>query len=334
MDRADSDAEQVSNAAVSLRYNSRVRAWIVTICLLAAPCAEGRLAGGEAGQQRAQDLDGDGLPDRLEQTLLEKFAPTLLLAHGECDGLPASFMPNSATPRVRAKDATLYGQAFRIHGSDGGAAIELHYFHLWANDCGRLAHRLDAEHVSAIVSALRLDAPASTWIAEAWYAAAHEGSVCDASSAAHARVIGAEASGPRVFVSRGKHASYFDRGQCKWGCGGDECADDRVVIATRIINIGEIDAPLNGAIWARSDRWPMREKFQSDFDPALRARLETETGHVIPLMQRWRGPLAPVLAGDTALDGLETAAGSAGGALATATRAVGRFLRKPLRKNQ
>ena len=299
-----------------------MRAWLIVVTLaVALPAA-------------AQDLDRDGIPDRLEQALLEKFAPTLLLAHGECDGLPASFMPNSTTPRVWAKDATLYGQAFRIHGSDGRAAIELHFFHLWANDCGRLAHRLDAEHVSAIVSASRLDAPAFAWLAEAWYAAAHEGSVCDASSGAHARVIGAEASGPRVFVSRGKHASYFDRGQCKWGCGGDECGDDRAVIATRIINIGEIDAPLNGATWARSDRWPLREKFQSDFDPALRARLEAETDHVIPLMQHRRGPQAPVLAGETALDGLESAADTARTALASATRVVGRFVRKPLRKNQ
>ena len=311
-----------------------MRTWIVTICLLAAPCAVGRLAGGEARQIGAQDLDRDGIPDRLEQALLEKFAPTLLLARGECDGLPASFIPNSAWPRVRAKDATLYGQAFRVRGSDGRAAIELHFFHLWANDCGRLAHDLDAEHVSAIVSASRLDAPAFAWIAEAWYAAAHEGSVCDASSAAHARVIGAEAGGPRVFVSRGKHASYFDRGQCKWGCGGDECADDRTVIAARIINIGEIDAPLNGAIWARSNRWAMREKFRSDFDPALRARLDATTDHVIPLMQSRRAPLAPVLAGETALASLETVAESTGGALASATRAVGRFLRKPLQKNR
>jgi hypothetical protein len=228
----------------------------------------------------------------------------------------------------------LYGQAFRSHGADGRSAIELHYFHLWANDCGRLAHQLDAEHVSAIVSASRLDAPASAWLAEAWYAAAHEGSVCDASSAANARVIGAEARGPRVYVSRGKHASYFDRGQCRWGCGGDECADDRTVIAARIVNIGEIDAPLNGAIWTRSQRWPMREKLQSDFDPALRARLDATTDHVIPLMQSRRAPLAPVLAGDIALDGLESAADSAGGALASATRAVGRFLRKPLEKNR
>jgi len=311
-----------------------VRAWLIAIILIVAPSAEGRLAGGEARQVAAQDLDRDGLSDHLEQTLLDKFAPTLLLARGECDGLPASFMPNSIAPRVRARDATLYGQAFRIHGSDGRASIELHFFHLWANDCGRLSHALDAEHVSAIVSASRLDAPAVAWIAEAWYAAAHEGSVCDASSGAPARVIGAETSGPHVFVSRGKHASYFDRSQCKWGCGGDECGDDRAVIATRIINIGELDAPLNGATWAHSNRWPMREKFQSDFDPALRARLEVKTDHVIPLMQRWRGPQAPVLAGETALDGLEAAGESARGALSSATRAAGRFLRKPLRRNR
>ena len=299
-----------------------MRAWLIVVSLaVAVPAA-------------AQDLDRDGIPDRLEQALLEKFAPTLLLARGECDGLPASFTPASLTPRLRARDATLYGQAFRVPSPDGRAAVELHFFHLWANDCGRLPHALDAEHVSAIVSASRLDTPAPAWIAEAWYAAAHEGSVCDASSAAHARVIEAESAGPRVFVSRGKHASYFDRGQCKWGCGGDECGDDQVVAARRIINIGEIDAPLNGAIWTHSTRWPMRAKFQSDFDPALRARLETTTDRVIPLMQHRRGPQAPVLAGDTALDGLETAAESATSAFTTAARVVGRFLRKPLRRNR
>ena len=298
-----------------------MRAWLIVACLaVAAPAA-------------AQDLDRDGVPDRLEQTLLEKFAPTLLLARGECDGLPASFTPLVAVPRVRAKDATLYGQAFRVAASGGRVAIELHFFHLWASDCGRIGHDLDAEHVSAIVSASRLDAPPFAWIAEAWYAAAHEGSVCDASSGAHARVIGAEAAGPRVFVSRGKHASYFDRGQCKWGCGGDQCGDDRVIVPSRVINIGEIDAPLNGATWTHSKRWPMAGKLRSDFDPALRARLETTTDHVIPLMQHRRGPQAPVLAGDTAIDGLETAAESAIGAIGAATRAAGRFLRMPRRRN-
>ncbi len=285
-----------------------------------------------AAPAAAQDLDRDGIADRVEQALFEKFSPTLLLARGECDGVPASFVSNVLAPRVLAKDATLYGQAFRIPSGDDRARVDLHFFHLWARDCGRRGHDLDVEHVSAIVSAATLDSPMSSWLAEMWYAAAHEGSVCDASSGARATVIGADTSGPRVFVSRGKHASYLDRGQCKWGCGGDECGDDRVVVPSRIVNIGERDAPLNGAVWIHSDRWPMRHKLGSDFEPALRARLDNPNDdHVIPLMLHRRGPQAPVLAGDTALDGLEVAAESTKGALGTAKRAVGRFFRRPLR---
>jgi hypothetical protein len=278
----------------------------------------------------AQDLDRDGLPDHFEQALLERFAPTVLLAAGECDGLPASFTPFSIEPRVRAKDATLYGQVFLLPQRGGRTEIELHFFHLWAKDCGRLGHDLDAEHVSAIVSASRADAPPAQWMATSWYAAAHEGSACDASSAAAAGVLDAVASGPRVFVSRGKHASYFDRGQCKWGCGGDECSGDRAMVASNVINLGEAGAPLNGAVWIDSPRWPMAQKLSSDFTAEWRLRLDaSDADHVIPLMQHLRGPQAPVLAGDTAIDGLETAAVSTRDALATATRAVSRFLRHP-----
>ncbi len=292
-----------------------MRFCLLVICLAAAlPAA-------------AQDLDRDGLPDQFEQSLLERFAPTLLLARGECDGVPASFVPYRSDPFVRAKDGTLYGQVFTVAPAGGRSRIELHFYHLWSRDCGRLGHALDAEHVSAIVSAARPDAPPSMWIAEAWYAAAHQGSACDASSGAPARVIGAEANGPRVFVSKGKHASYLDRGHCKWGCGGDECGDDTAIVANAVVNIGEAGAPLNGALWVHSRRWPLAEKMSSDFDPSMRARLD-EADHVIPLMQLRRAPLAPVLAGDTALDGLGTAATHTGGAITTAKKAVSRFVRR------
>lgn len=292
-----------------------MRFCLIALCLAAA------------APTSAQDLDRDGLSDQFEQALLERFAPTLLLARGECDGAPASFVPGRPDPFVQAKDGTLYGQAFRIDELDGRARIELHFFHLWSRDCGRLGHDLDAEHVSAIVSASRADAPPAMWMADAWYAAAHEGSACDASSGAQARVIDAEANGPRVFVSKGKHASYFDRGQCKWGCGGDECADDVVLASKRVVNIGEAAAPLNGALWVHSRRWGLVDKLSSDFDASLRTRLD-HADHVIPLMQNWRAPQAPVLAGDTALDGLGTAATHTGGALTTAKRAVARFVRR------
>ena len=73
----------------------------------------------------------------------------------------------------------------------------------------------------------------------------------------------------------------------------------------------------------------MAEKLASDFDPAVRASLDASKGdHIISLMQHLRAPQSPVLAGDTAIDGLETAAESTGGALATARRAVARFFRR------
>jgi hypothetical protein len=277
----------------------------------------------------AQDVDRDGISDQLEQQLLDRFAPTLLLARGECDSAPASFEPFRSEPLVRAKDGTLYGQAFPSQSSEGRARIELHFFHLWSRDCGRIGHDLDAEHVSAIVSAARRDAPSSLWIADVWYAAAHQGSACDASSGARSRAIGAEANGPRVFVSKGKHASYFDRGQCKWGCGGDECGDDRVIVPGAVVNIGESGAPMNGALWLNSRRWTLHEKLSSDFSPEVRARLDAgNRDRVVALMLHLRGAQAPVLAGDTALDGLGTAATHTKGALGTATRAVARFLKR------
>ena len=300
-----------------------MRTWLIAICLAGAVPAA------------AQDLDRDNLSDRLEQSLLERFKPTLLLSRGECDGAPASFLPFASEPRVLAKDGTLYGQAFPIPSDAGRARIELHFYHLWSRDCGRLGHDLDAEHLSAIVSAPRPGAADRDWIADVWYAAAHEGSACDASSGALAGAIGAEQSGPHVFVSRGKHASYFDRGQCKWGCGGDQCGDDRAIRAAAVVNIGERNAPLNGALWVHSRRWNLAAKLASDFDPAVRAKLDASKGrHVVPLKQRWRGPQSPVLAGDTAIDGLEIAAQSTADALGTATRAVSKFLRRKNAKDE
>lgn len=304
-----------------------MRTWLIAICVaVAVPAAAQDLSTVASAKV---DRDRDGLSDQLEQALLDRFAPTLLLARDECDVAPASFEPFAAQPRLRAKDGTVYGQAFPLPRANGRAQIELHYFHLWSRDCGRLGHDLDAEHVSAIVSAADRGSAAEKWIADEWYAAAHEGSACDASSGALAGAIGAQTSGPRVFVSRGKHASYFDRGQCKWGCGSDECGDDRAIVPATVVNIGELNAPLNGASWVHSRRWPLAGKLASDFDPARRARLEGSGGdHIVSLMMHLRAPQAPVLAGDIAIDSLSIAAESTAGALASATRAITHVLRR------
>src|SRR6185295_5252520 len=101
-----------------------------------------------------------------------------------------------------------------------------------------------------------------------------------------------------------------------------ECSEGRTVIPTQVINIGERQAPLNGALWMHSRRCPLAEKLSSDFDPSLRARLDADGGdHVVPLMQHLRAPQAPVLAGSAALDGLGLAVVHAEEAVTTATKA-------------
>ena len=129
------------------------------------------------------DADRDALADDLEQSLLEKFRPTFILSAGECDRLPATFLPAAKDPVAGAQNGTIYGQAFRRPTPRfAGDSVELHYYHLWGRDCGRRGHRLDAEHVSVIVNApSSVESPLADWIAKAWYAAAHENTVCDVS---------------------------------------------------------------------------------------------------------------------------------------------------------
>lgn len=221
---------------------------------------------------RTRDDDRDGVADKLEQSLLDRFAPEFVLSDAECDGLPAELARGSRDPLVASRNGTVYGQAFALPPGDRpGAFLELHYFHLWGRDCGRAGHALDVEHVSVLLEAPRADAPAREWHARYWYAAGHEGTVCDRSTGARAEVIRAADRGARIWVAAGKHASYLDPAWCSWGCGADRCA---AVTAKgwrprKIVNLGERGAPLNGAAWIDSPRWALRAKLSSDFRPEL-----------------------------------------------------------------
>jgi hypothetical protein len=203
--------------------------------------------------------------------------------------------------------------------------VELKYFHLWARDCGRAGHALDAEHVSALVAATGED----DWRALYWYAGAHEDTVCDASSGARAETLRAESVGPFVYVSRAKHASYLDPAHCPWGCGGDACAFAQPALAADLINLGEPGHPLNGAAWIASKRWPLAAKLGSDFAPGTRARLDrARPGGVVALMGHLQPTQAPLLAADTTVDALAMTADATGRALGTTAVATGSALKK------
>jgi hypothetical protein len=195
----------------------------------------------------AQDLDRDGLDDGFEQSLLERFIPTFYVSAGECDGLPASFAPGTVHPTVAARNGTIHGRAFPV----AGGGVELQYFHLWARDCGRGGHALDAEHVSALLASSR----EGSWSAQLWYAAAHEDTFCDHSTGAPAITLGAQLAGPRVYISRGKHASYLSPGHCARGCGTREYRRARCAIERRHVDgIGKVAARQQAAVRLRPGR--------------------------------------------------------------------------------
>ncbi len=183
----------------------------------------------------------DGLSDALENALLIQFAPRFIISSNDCSVRPAQFVPNQAKPTVEQENGVIYGQVFPRAGHSD--QVEVHYYHLWKTDCGERGHNLDAEHVSALV----VRDQASNWSALYWYAAAHEDTVCDASQIARATAVDAVSRGPRVWISRGKHASFLSDVLCAHGCGGDICREMVPLVTAQIINLGELSAPMGGA---------------------------------------------------------------------------------------
>ncbi len=217
----------------------------------------------------AVDTDRDGLSDSLEARLLAAFIPTFMVSSTDCSIMPAQFERESSKPTVVADDGTIYGHAFPRKGDP--REIELHYYHLWRKDCGELGHSLDAEHVSAIV---QLGGDADSATALYWYASAHEDTICDASHLTRAKTIDAESRGATVWISEGKHASFFSEDLCRHGCGGDHCDHMEPLTIHSIVNLGEAAAPMNGIAWLQSPDWPLKDKMsRSDFTDVRLMRL-------------------------------------------------------------
>jgi hypothetical protein len=270
-----------------------------------------------AMSQQATDSDADGLSDPFEGALLQKFQPQFEISKDDCAGEPAQFARGAARPTVLAEDGTLYGQAFpRKPTADGQRQIELHFYHLWRVDCGRLGHPLDAEHVSVLLRGSGSDA--SQWKAAYWYAAAHQDTVCDASQITRASTLKAETRGPTVWISAGKHGSFLDEELCQRGCGGDRCANTKPLVSASVVNLGEFAAAMNGAVWSHSAEWPLAAKMRRSDFPAERTSLlerEPETNIVWANPEK-RPAQAAILGGNAAIDGAMVGGSSTADALA------------------
>jgi hypothetical protein len=315
-----------------------------------------------AHTQAVPDTDHDGLNDAIEQTLLQQYAPRFMISSTDCSIQPAQFAPRIATPTVIADDSTIYGQA-TLHKTtaETPAEIELHYYHLWRNDCGRLGHALDAEHIAVLLQAptqasITANFNSKDWHAAYWYAAAHEDTVCDASQITRATTLKAEDHGATIWISAGKHGSFLNEELCRRGCGGDRCIESRELKQhPQIINLGEWDAPMNGAVWMASTRWPLKDKItRSDFPATRIAMLSKLSDADIAWANPAKRPAqAAILGANSGIDGALTGASAAGNALAnsgqstdvalslatdktgnalgTATRSTGHAISKSLR---
>lgn len=283
------------------------------------------------------DRDGDDVSDALEQTIIERFRPQFWLDVNECAGVPAEFQAGSAEPRVLAHNGAIYARVSpsTALGPDR-AALTVSYYHLWDQDCGPLSpHPLDAEHVSALLVAPSRTSPADDWVALYWYAAAHEDTICDTSNAARAEAVGAVTNGPSVWIAQGKHASYLSRALCSQrGCGTDACRAMVAMPPGPLINLGEADAPADGAEWIASEEWPLAAKLSDDFDPTLVARLDASDETVLARVNgQWRPQhFSLSIGGDIvgalgkANGGLLVADEKTGSALDRGFRALGRAL--------
>jgi hypothetical protein len=258
----------------------------------------------EQKAELAVDSDHDGMSDALEQALLIQFAPTFLVDRHDCSEMPAEFAPNLKTPTVQAADGTIYGQVFPAKSSsDKLPAAEIHFYHLWARDCGPHGHPLDAEHVAVLVTASNRNLDSAKWKAAYWYAAAHEKTVCDVSHITRASTLHAEENGARVFVSPGKHASYLNEKLCQAGCGADKCVAMVALPPGRIINLGEAGHPMNGSVFIASTEWPLIEKMtNTNFPPEPVARLNQMPESDIAWFNAGRHPAQGIIANSSSTE--------------------------------
>ena len=313
-----------------------MRFWLIA-GLVAAGLASS-LSAQTAGGASLSDSDHDGLSDAFEQSLLEQFQPRFMTSGGDCSTKPAEFTPHLNKPVAMADNGTIYGQVFPA--PERADAVELHYYDLWRRDCGQAGHDLDAEHVSVLLERNE----AGSWKARYWYAAAHEDTVCDASQIVRAKALDAEDQGPEIWVSAGKHGAFLSKKACRFGCGADTCEGDDRLESARVVNLGELATPMNGATWVESPRWPLKQKMsRSDFDDALTTRLDRRPANEIAWASPKKKPAqAVILGGDEAIGGAATglratdsaltvADTNTSGALDTASRKTGNALAKSYR---
>lgn len=281
------------------------------------------------------DTDRDGISDEQEQALLERFRPAFMISKTDCAVRPSRFEPDHEAPTFAAADGTIYGQVFPVPAN----RIEIHYYTLWNRDCGPMQHPLDAEHASVLIEMDSSAQPKALY----WYAGAHEKTACDISSGRRAEALTMRDDHPRIWSSSGKHALFLSKDMCGDGCGADLCRDNvELPESGPVINLGELERPMNGASWVKASSWPLADKMDSDFSTDVISRLDAALPGTITIVRGSRSLRGTIDGADAAVAGgatgvrhtgaaLNTANSHTSKSLGTAVKATGRALKRTWR---
>jgi hypothetical protein len=182
--------------------------------------------------------------------------------------------------------------------------------------------------VAVLVTASDRNLDTAQWTARYWYAAAHEDTVCDVSQIARASTLHAEQAGATVFVSPGKHASYFNETLCQAGCGADKCVEMVELHPARIINLGEPGHTMNGSVFTASTQWPVIGKMSNTNFPAESvARLNQLPDSEIVLFNPGKHPAQGIIAiSSSTQQAIADSAGNTTSSVAIAGRSTGSAL--------
>jgi hypothetical protein len=209
--------------------------------------------GGSGGQSSGEDLDGDGIPQDVEDSIAFAYRPFL------------SVHPSDSCP--------LGGIVYRVHPHpDNPALVHVVYDHLFENDCGLNGHVGDDEVFGITVDP---NVPPPAGIVSV-VAISHQNTACEHVSTCgscgdmntcNTGQINGEAF-PAIYFSQDKHGSYVN------SCSAVNCFDTCSLAPTSedppMVNAGEPEAKLidnlttQGFITAENG-WTAEELF--DFDP-------------------------------------------------------------------
>ncbi|MCW3127167.1 MAG: hypothetical protein JWO03_2825 [Bacteroidetes bacterium] len=220
------------------------------------------------------DNDLDGMDDRLEGKLLDRFMPVIMQFSGEtCPGpaldgtgdsnlvvchiypLPGQYSIGAISPdSIRVHPIALVGDTGLVTGMIWyDPVIIVHCALLYGKDCGLNGHTADVEGFSFTLrytgsnaaSGWMYDTILSNWQAVKIQTVSHANTICEQIEVFPYRSVLFPAGKDTVFASPNKHGNYLTISQCgaSFIC-NPACSGTLSPKAIRIVNIGERNASL------------------------------------------------------------------------------------------